>query len=183
GKTGTAEKAMPSGGYISGKYVASFVGFAPARRAEIVAMIAIDEPDPAIGYHGGGVAAPVFAAVVGPTLPYLGIPPDDEGKGLWPDEGLIADRTLEAENETKIDSTSQIAEPIEPSADEGPDRAILPDFSGMTSRQAVVQLAAIGLRASLYGQGVVNHQSPPPGSPLEQTDGRLELWLGNTQGQ
>ena len=183
GKTGTAEKALPSGGYVSGKYVASFVGFAPARRPEIVAMIVVDEPDPALGYHGGGVAAPVFSAVVGPTLLYLGIPPDDQGDGLWPDEGLIADQAPERGSESKMDSEPQGVEPMDPMVGATHDGAILPDLSGMTSRQAVVQLAAIGLRASLYGQGVVNHQSPPPGSPLDQTGGRLELWLGNIQGQ
>ena len=42
GKTGTAQRASPNGGYAAGKFVASFVGFAPARDPAIVAMIAID---------------------------------------------------------------------------------------------------------------------------------------------
>jgi len=54
GKTGTAQKAAASGGYAQGRYVASFVGFAPARRPRLVGLVALDEPNPRIGYHGGG---------------------------------------------------------------------------------------------------------------------------------
>jgi cell division protein FtsI (penicillin-binding protein 3) len=77
GKTGTAEKAYPGRGYVDGKYVASFVGFAPVDRPAVVCTVVLDEPWPA--YHGGQVAAPVFSAIVGKTLLYLGIPPDGEG--------------------------------------------------------------------------------------------------------
>ena len=182
GKTGTAEKAMPSGGYVQGKYVASFVGYAPARRAEIVAMIAVDEPDPSVGYHGGGVAAPVFAAVVGPTLLYLGVPPDDEGNGLWPDQGLIAERTEAREATRTADPKPEI---VVASAEEAvalEESEIVPDLAGLTSRQAVVRLAEIGLRANLHGQGLVNRQYPPAGSRFDEASERLELWLANESG-
>jgi cell division protein FtsI/penicillin-binding protein 2 len=77
GKTGTAQKADPGGrGYSSSRYVASFVGFAPARRPALVAAVIIDEPWPL--YHGGQVAAPVFARIIEPALLYLGIPPTPE---------------------------------------------------------------------------------------------------------
>jgi len=60
GKTGTAEKASPRGGYMPGKFVASFVGFAPDEDPKIVCLIMLDEPKWA--YRFGGVsAAPVFA--------------------------------------------------------------------------------------------------------------------------
>jgi cell division protein FtsI/penicillin-binding protein 2 len=75
GKTGTAEK--PEGGrYVAGKYVASFVGFAPARRPAVVCLVIIDEPAGA-RYHGGDVAAGVFAAIVRHALLRLGVPRDD----------------------------------------------------------------------------------------------------------
>ena len=81
GKTGTAEKGPAFRRLHCGKVRGqASSGLLLPRRAEIVAMIAVDEPDPAIDYHGGGVAAPVFSAVVGPTLLYLGVPPDDEGE-------------------------------------------------------------------------------------------------------
>ncbi|GAW32961.1 penicillin-binding transpeptidase domain-containing protein, partial [Carboxydocella sp. JDF658] len=43
GKTGTAQKAVPGGGYVAGKYVASFVGFAPADNPRVAALVVIDE--------------------------------------------------------------------------------------------------------------------------------------------
>jgi stage V sporulation protein D (sporulation-specific penicillin-binding protein) len=74
GKTGTAQKAMPAGGYQQGKYVASFAGFAPADNPRIAALVVIDEPQGQV-YYGGQIAAPAFKAVVGDTLKYLGVPP------------------------------------------------------------------------------------------------------------
>ncbi len=182
GKTGTAEKALPSGGYVQGKYVASFVGFAPARRAEIAAMIVIDEPNPAKGYHGGGVAAPVFSAVIAPTLLYLGVPPDEEGDGLWPDEGLIAEKNRSLRSRPDTEALADVVD-LEANVEAIEEGELLPDLSGLTSRQAVVRLAEIGLKASLHGQGVVSRQSPPPGSSFDEASGRLELWLANETGR
>jgi len=76
GKTGTAQKAVRGAGYSPTRFVASFVGFAPARRPALVAAVVVDEPWPR--YHGGDVAAPVFAKIVEPALLYLGVPPEAE---------------------------------------------------------------------------------------------------------
>ncbi|MFZ5639898.1 MAG: penicillin-binding transpeptidase domain-containing protein, partial [Bacillota bacterium] len=73
GKTGTAQKAGP-GGYMQGKYVASFAGFAPANDPRIAVLVVIDEPQGGI-YYGGQIAAPVFRDVVRDILRYLNIPP------------------------------------------------------------------------------------------------------------
>jgi len=74
GKTGTANKPDPiHGGYSSSRYVASFVGFAPARDPELLVSIVVDEPQGAI--YGGQVAAPAFQKIMAFALPYLGIPP------------------------------------------------------------------------------------------------------------
>src|SRR5919198_3030996 len=74
GKTGTAAKPDPQGGYSNSKYVASFVGFAPATRPRAVVLVAVDEPHGAI--WGGVVAAPAFKAIMQQTLQYLSAPPD-----------------------------------------------------------------------------------------------------------
>jgi cell division protein FtsI (penicillin-binding protein 3) len=74
GKTGTAAKPDPQGGYSTSKYVASFVGFAPATRPRIVVLVTVDEPRGAI--WGGVVAAPAFKAIAQQTLQYLSAPPD-----------------------------------------------------------------------------------------------------------
>jgi cell division protein FtsI (penicillin-binding protein 3) len=72
GKTGTAEKAI-AGGYSESKFVASFIGFAPARDARLLVAVMVDEPK---GNHTGGeVAAPAFERIATFALPYLGIPP------------------------------------------------------------------------------------------------------------
>jgi cell division protein FtsI (penicillin-binding protein 3) len=77
GKTGTAQKTGPDGGgYLADKYVASFVGFAPSRRARVVLLVSIDEPQGL--KHGGDVAAPAFRAMMQPILAYLAVPPDLE---------------------------------------------------------------------------------------------------------
>lgn len=73
GKTGTAHKL--EGGAYAHKYVASFVGFAPASDPRLVIAVMIDEPGgPA--HFGGDVAAPVFAQVMGGALRTLGVAAD-----------------------------------------------------------------------------------------------------------
>jgi cell division protein FtsI (penicillin-binding protein 3) len=74
GKTGTAQKPDPHGGYSSDKYVASFVGMVPASRPRLVILVAVDEPHGAI--WGGVVAAPAFAQIGRFDLQYLEVPPD-----------------------------------------------------------------------------------------------------------
>ena len=75
GKTGTAQKAG-RGGYLPGKYYASFVGFLPADKPKLCILVAVDEPQG--DYYGGLVAAPVFKAIAGRAASYLGIAPDRE---------------------------------------------------------------------------------------------------------
>lgn len=65
GKTATSEK-LPRG---TGKYISSFLGFAPADHPEIMGLVLIDEP---VGvYYGGTIAAPVMAEIFQNILPYL----------------------------------------------------------------------------------------------------------------
>ncbi len=73
GKTGTAHK-LENGHYVN-KYVASFVGLAPASDPRIIIAVMVDEPS--AGKHfGGQVAAPVFANVAASALRSLNVPPD-----------------------------------------------------------------------------------------------------------
>jgi len=72
GKTGTAQK-VGDGGYMAGKYVASFAGFTPADDPQIVMLVVIDEP---VGlYYGGQIAAPAFANIMKDVLQYLRVEP------------------------------------------------------------------------------------------------------------
>lgn len=73
GKTGTAHK-VENGGYSPTKYVASFVGFAPASAPRLIIAVSIDQP---VGqYYGGLVAAPVFSDVMAGALRLLDVAPD-----------------------------------------------------------------------------------------------------------
>jgi cell division protein FtsI/penicillin-binding protein 2 len=74
GKTGTAQKPSPNGGYAAGKYVATFVGMVPANAPRLVILVSVDEPKLAI--FGGIVAAPAFAQIAAFDLQYLEVPPD-----------------------------------------------------------------------------------------------------------
>ena len=72
GKTGTAQK-VEDGTYSEDRYVASFVGFAPASAPKLLVAVMVDEP---VYVHSGGeVAAPVFGEIASFALPYLGISP------------------------------------------------------------------------------------------------------------
>ncbi len=73
GKTGTAHK-LENGRYIN-RYVASFVGFAPASNPRLVVAVMIDEPSNG-QYYGGLVAAPAFSKVTGAALQALNVPND-----------------------------------------------------------------------------------------------------------
>lgn len=73
GKTGTAHKL--EGGAYANKYVASFVGLAPASDPRLIIAVMVDEPSNGI-YYGGDVAAPVFAQVMGGALRTLGVAQD-----------------------------------------------------------------------------------------------------------
>jgi cell division protein FtsI/penicillin-binding protein 2 len=75
GKTGTAAKPEPTGGYSTSRYVASFVGFVPASRPRLVVLVTVDEPKGTI--WGGVVAAPAFAEIAQFALQYLEVPPDE----------------------------------------------------------------------------------------------------------
>lgn len=68
GKTGTAQKLEPGGGYSHNKFVASFVGFVPYDEPKVVISVSIDEPHPV--YYGGDVAAPAFSRVASEILGY-----------------------------------------------------------------------------------------------------------------
>ena len=73
GKTGTAQKAGP-GGYLPGKYFASFIGFFPADNPQLCISVVMD--DPKEGYYGGQVCGPIFKEIAERCASYLNIPSD-----------------------------------------------------------------------------------------------------------
>lgn len=73
GKTGTAQKVAPGGGYMANEYVASFIGLAPADDPQLVVMMVVDAPQ-GYPYYGGWVAAPAVREILNDSLRYLGVP-------------------------------------------------------------------------------------------------------------
>ncbi len=80
GKTGTAQK-VEHGEYVR-KYFASFIGFFPADNPEVCISITMDEP--AHGYYGGQIAAPVFKEIADQVAMYLNIKPEDGEQAMLP---------------------------------------------------------------------------------------------------
>ncbi len=79
GKTGTAQKPAPSGGYLSDAYVASFLGILPVDHPQLAVLVVLDSPKG--DYFGGVVAAPVFRAVASQLLWHLRIAPSEAAAG------------------------------------------------------------------------------------------------------
>lgn len=76
GKTGTAQKPLPTGGY-GNSYTGSFAGFVPSGRPEIVVLVVLDEPSP---IWGGATAAPTFKTIAEFALRHLGVSPTGDAE-------------------------------------------------------------------------------------------------------
>ncbi len=78
GKTGTARKAQPGGGYLDAngvtQYQSTFIGVVPAEQPALSVYVMIDEPSGG-RYTGGTTAAPAFSRIASFALRRLGIPP------------------------------------------------------------------------------------------------------------
>jgi stage V sporulation protein D (sporulation-specific penicillin-binding protein) len=72
GKTGTAQKIIPGGGYSSSEYIGSFLGVAPVDNPQLVCLVVVDSPKGI--YYGGQVAAPAFKNIIRDSLRYLQYP-------------------------------------------------------------------------------------------------------------
>jgi len=138
GKTGTAQVVGESGGYVQGRYVASFAGFAPADDPKMVMLVVIVEPQGG-SYYGGVVAAPIFQAIARDTLRYMRLPeiPDAE-KPERPNE------------------------PVEPDVE-----ITVPDVVNYPADEACRIIKAAGLQCVTRGEGgLVRRQTPAPGATV-----------------
>jgi cell division protein FtsI (penicillin-binding protein 3) len=159
GKTGTAQKAG-RGGYSPDRFVASFAGYVPADRPQLVILVVVDEPR--LSQYGGTVAAPAFREIAEATLRYLGVPPS------------IPSRSL-ALGLPQLAAFSQESAASEP-APSGRARTEVPDLRGLDARAAIARATAAGLLVRAVGSGVVQSQRPLPGEALPN-DHRIVLSL------
>lgn len=150
GKTGTAQKPdFRRGGYASGAFMASFMGFVPAENPRLAIIVAIDEPHG--DYHGGTVAAPVFREVARQSLPYLGVFPD---KSIIPAVEMASAEPVvspvSAESESVIEG-----EELRPMS--------VPDFSGKTVRTVLRMARGRAFEVEVVGSGKAVSQKPQAG--------------------
>lgn len=193
GKTGTAQK-VGEGGYAQGRYVASFVGFAPADKPRIALLIIIDEP---VGpYYGGVIAAPVFGAVIRDILQYLQIAPQSVPAGKTQEVHVTVPAVINLPVDDAIRQLKKaglavrVEETGERVADQVPKpnsrvpagagvllytqsarypagEVTIPDLTGLTPGEATGLLADLGLLIRPEGGGAgADKQEPAPGGKV-----------------
>jgi len=109
GKTGTAQKVNPRGGYEEGKYVVSFAGYLPAEHPEFVGLVVLDDAHtskPELNY-GGLVAGPIFSRLAEKAARYLDLEPHEEIRKALPVERV--EKPAPAERTRKSAPAERIA--------------------------------------------------------------------------
>lgn len=171
GKTGTSRRTGPDGRYLPGSYIASFVGYFPAKNPQMVILVKIDEPRG--DYYGGLTAAPVTRETLQAIL---------ASRTASTDLGrLLASQPLAAATSTSlISSEATESQPAEQEAAYIIDLASLPVSSdsvapapirvpnliGLSLREAVRRSHATGLHVTIQGAGDVVSTDPIAGEPL-----------------
>jgi cell division protein FtsI (penicillin-binding protein 3) len=149
GKTGTAQKPdLAHGGYAAKKRVASFIGFVPADDPRLVLLVLVDEPE--VNVYGGVVAAPVFRNIARGVLRHLGVVPDKPEPLSLPagqEETLVRLERKNGNGSAKREGSLDV-----------------PDFVGLSLREAVGKARALKLKVEIRGNGYVIKQSPAPGA-------------------
>lgn len=104
GKTGTAQKASPHGGYSKNKYTALFVGFAPEKKPALTVLVVVDEPPRS--HYGGVVAAPAVKTILSECFNYLKIPPDMKTAEEMKNANMSINKVASAQNRALYTKTN-----------------------------------------------------------------------------
>ena len=157
GKTGTADKLV-NGRYSPSQQNVSFIGFVPSRNPLMTVIVMIDSPRIG-GDTGGAIAAPIFKHIADASLRMMGVTPT-----INPQPPVLVARRSDS-------PVTTAAAPIAPAVVTMPsgmsDGGGLPDLRGLSAREALRELARLGLTARMEGAGVVVDQNPAPGSLVE----------------
>jgi len=155
GKTGTAQKAdLAHGGYAAKKRVASFVGFVPADDPRLVALVLVDEPE--VNVYGGIVAAPAFRDIARGALRQLAVAPQKSDFIPLAIAGGQAPSRRAPSKENEMGHNG--------------DASAVPDFVGLSLREAVERARTMKVRVKVLGNGYVVKQSPAPGVRWSEND-------------
>ncbi len=198
GKTGTAQKVDPEGGYSNRDYIASFLGVCESEERRLVCLALVDTPRGQV--EGGHVAAPLFAETmrrvqalergVDPRQPLVYAPGTPrhlpELRGLeheevrrrlgreWLEilhlegEGLVRSQSLPAGVYMRLPDELRL---VCGSAGEG-----LPNLQGLDARAALSVLSMATASVELSGEGRVVRQSPGAGEAWPE-EGHIQLVL------
>ena len=147
GKTGTAQKLdAEHGGYLNGRYIASFIGYGPVEDAHFVALVVIDDPQGT--YYGSQIAAPVFQDVMSQLVRYYKLSPT---------------RSKHSDKDT-AKATAKVLT-VQRNQDGS---IIVPNFTGHAYGEVRDWVHEAGLTFKPNGSGYAISQDEPVGSTLEQ---------------
>lgn len=157
GKTGTADKLV-NGRYSASQQNVSFVGFVPSRNPVMTVIVMVDSPRVG-GDTGGVIAAPIFQRIADASLRQMGVTPTLN----QPPPVMVARRSESPVTATAAALTPSVVTMTANMSDGGG----LPDLRGLSARDALRELARLGMSAKMHGAGVVIEQTPAPGSLIE----------------
>jgi len=196
GKTGTAEKPDPvTGGYDKNKYMASFVGFYPADKPQILGLVILDEPEPI--HYGGHTAAPVLLNTIRRGTAQSRLDPAQQNlpsKSRFSEDSADWSHRLVASVAPWISPKEAFAAPSADEGDNSSERSglpgsetgwsrlgltpvretnadvtepdVWPEVTGMNLKDALSTLRAHGALAEFSGSGVVIAQTPDAETPM-----------------
>ena len=146
GKTGTAQKIRrETAGYLEGRYIASFCGFAPVEDPLFTVLVMIDDPRGG-DFYGGQIAAPVASRIFSQLLRYAHVEPSSN---------TFAETTGSTEKRRSDDEEKRMEAVATPP--EG--KAVVPDFTGLSLREAARLAELRGLTFESGGTGAAVSQN------------------------
>jgi cell division protein FtsI (penicillin-binding protein 3) len=164
GKTGTAQKASPTGGY-GGEYVASFIAVFPADKPRYLVAMMVDEPQ--AGHYGGVLVAPEVRNI---------------GVQLLTASGMLSEPAEKTQMVQVQLQPDRFTAPVQRVENVTADGEFMPDLQGATVRHALEILVGRGVVPMVSGQGViVEKQKPLPGEKWP-ADKKCQLWLSHQPG-
>lgn len=201
GKTGTAQKVdTETGTYGAGKYISSFVGFAPASDPKVSIFISIDEPS-AGEYYAGVITTPIARQLFSDIFNYLAIDvkstdeevrksllkdvivPEIREFGVKDGQQLLKELNLDYETVGEGDKIVDITPKPGYSVKEGTKiviyrgdssqidkQVLMPDLYGYSKQGAIEILESIGLKYNISGEGLLVSQSIEAGKIIEKGD-------------
>lgn len=196
GKTGTAQKYdEQTGKILEGRYIYSFIGFAPKDDPRLLVYVVVDDPqtDMPYGEVGRKVVAPIFNSIMEKSLHYLQEQPDltqvtktapvveKQLPDLIGQTGTYAENRLREEGfaplviGTGTRIVKQIPQPYEKAypgtkvylLTDRLEGVKMPDFKGSSLREVMEFAGLAGLKVKAVGSGFIVEQSIPPGTVLK----------------